>query len=49
MIWPYNQKKQKIKIIQIHTSEEISNMRYLIEYMNNNNNNKKIYNYAINL
>jgi hypothetical protein len=31
-------------------SEEISNMRYLIEYMNNNNNNKnKIYNYAINL
>jgi hypothetical protein len=34
-------KKDKIITNSQALSEEISNMRYLIEYMNNNNNNKK--------
>jgi methanogenic corrinoid protein MtbC1 len=33
--------KDKIITNSQALSEEISNMRYLIEYMNNNNNNKK--------
>jgi hypothetical protein len=38
MIWSYNQEtKDKIITNSQALSEEISNMRYLIEYMNNNN------------
>ena len=39
-----NKKKGKSDILtnnEAQLNEEISNIRYLIEYMNNNNNNKK--------
>jgi hypothetical protein len=37
----YNQETKDKIITNSQALSEISNMRYLIEYMNNNNNNKK--------
>jgi hypothetical protein len=41
MVLQSKETKDKIITNSQALSEEISNMRYLIEYMNNNNNNKK--------